>query len=378
VPEWYFLFYYQLLKYSKGAWEPVLTFVLPALFFGLLFAAPFLGRSRERSPARRPVAIAAGVLFLVFVFVLLGQSLRETAAIALTDPAVLRGKALYDKLACAGCHQIHGTGAMVGPDLSYVGDRRDRDWLIAHSKDPQGVVPGSIAPGPARRPGDERADGVHAQPEKERRPRTRALTRQPQPKEVTMHYRYGLSAILVLVAGAASAAEPQALRVTAPPEVPPPITRAAPAAVSVHLETTERKGALADGVEYEFWTFGDTVPGPFIRVRVGDDVTIHLKNSEHSALPHSIDLHAVNGPGGGAVLTQVAPGDTKSFRWKALNPGLYVYHCATPHVPTHVANGMYGLILVEPKGGLPKVDREFVLQSEFYTTAGSANKGFRP
>lgn len=146
VPEWYFLFYYQLLKYSTGAWEPVLTFVLPALFFGLLFAAPFLGRSRERSPARRPVAIAAGVLFLVFVFIMLGQSLRETAAIALTDPTVLRGRALYDKLACAGCHQIHGTGAMVGPDLSYVGDQRDRDWLIAHFQDPQGVVPGSIMP----------------------------------------------------------------------------------------------------------------------------------------------------------------------------------------------------------------------------------------
>ena len=193
-----------------------------------------------------------------------------------------------------------------------------------------------------------------------------------------MRYSYGLSAIVVLVAGVASAAEPQALRVTAPPEVPAPITRTAPAAVSVHLETTERKGALADGVEYEFWTFGDTVPGPFIRVRVGDDVTIHLKNSEHSALPHSIDLHAVNGPGGGATLTQVMPGDTKTFHWKALNPGLYVYHCATPHVPSHVANGMYGLILVEPKGGLPKVDREFyVLQSEFYTSGRFGEKGLQ-
>jgi len=148
--------------------------------------------------------------------------------------------------------------------------------------------------------------------------------------------------------------------------------------VSVHLETTERKGVLAEGVESQFWTFGDTVPGPFIRVRVGDDVTVHLKNSEHSALPHSIDLHAVNGPGGGAVLTQVMPGDTKSFRWKALNPGLYVYHCATPHVPIHVANGMYGLILVEPKGGLPKVDREFyILQSEFYTNGRFGEQGLQ-
>ena len=138
-----------------------------------------------------------------------------------------------------------------------------------------------------------------------------------------MHYRYGLSAILVLVAGAVSAAEPQALRVTAPPEVPPPITRAAPAAVSVHLETTERKGALADGVEYVFWTFGDTVPGPFIRVRVGDDVTVHLKNSEHSALPHSIDLHAVTGPGGGATAwssTATSPAEIARAASDAVQP----------------------------------------------------------
>jgi nitrite reductase (NO-forming) len=145
------------------------------------------------------------------------------------------------------------------------------------------------------------------------------------------------------------------------------------------LETIEAKGALSDGVEYTFWTFGGTVPGPFIRVRVGDQVTFHLKNNEKSIFPHSIDLHAVNGPGGGATVTQVIPGETKSFQWKALNPGLYVYHCATSHVPTHVANGMYGLILMEPEKGLPKVDREFyVVQSEFYTTGGFGEKGLQP
>jgi nitrite reductase (NO-forming) len=149
--------------------------------------------------------------------------------------------------------------------------------------------------------------------------------------------------------------------------------------VEIFLETTEEKGALADGVEYTFWTFGGTVPGPFLRIRAGDQVTFRLKNNEKSIFPHSIDLHAVNGPGGGAELTQVIPGETKSFRWKALNPGLYVYHCATPHVPTHVANGMYGLILVEPEKGLPKVDREFyVVQSEFYTTGGFGEKGLQP
>ena len=146
VPEWYFLFYYQLLKYSEGPWEPFVTFVLPLLFFGILFAIPFLGRKRERAPARRPIAIGAGALFLIFVFSLLGLAMKETAALKKTDPAVEKGRAIYAKLACAGCHRIHGQGAQVGPDLSYVGDTRDHDWLVAHFKNPQAMVPGSIMP----------------------------------------------------------------------------------------------------------------------------------------------------------------------------------------------------------------------------------------
>lgn len=146
VPEWYYLFYYQLLKYSEGPWEPVVTFVLPVLFFAILFAVPFLGRKRERAPARRPIAIGAGALFLVFVFSLLGLAMKETASLKRTDPGVERGRAIYAKLACAGCHRIHGQGAQVGPDLSFVGDVRNRDWLIAHFKDPQAVVPGSFMP----------------------------------------------------------------------------------------------------------------------------------------------------------------------------------------------------------------------------------------
>lgn len=157
VPEWYYLFYYQLLKYSEGPWEPVVTFVLPVLFFAILFAIPFLGRKRERSPARRPIAIGAGALFLVFVFTLLGLAMKETAALKKTDPAVERGRAIYAKLSCAGCHRIHGQGAQVGPDLSFVGDARDRDWLIAHFKDPQSLVPGSIMP-PTRLPEPELED----------------------------------------------------------------------------------------------------------------------------------------------------------------------------------------------------------------------------
>lgn len=127
-----------------------------------------------------------------------------------------------------------------------------------------------------------------------------------------------------------------------PPLVPTAIDRTKPAKVVVALETTEENGRLANGVEYTFWTFGGTVPGPFLRVREGDTVQIRLANAKASRQMHSIDLHAVTGPGGGAAVTQVLPGEEGVFEWKALNPRLYVYHCATPHIPVHIANGMYG------------------------------------
>ena len=159
-------------------------------------------------------------------------------------------------------------------------------------------------------------------------------------------------------------------------DVPAPITRTTPATVRIDLETTETLGVLADGETYTYWTFGGTVPGPFLRVRVGDTVEFSLKNAAASTMPHSIDLHAVNGPGGGAGATQTAPGGEKRFTFKALNPGIYVYHCATGPIPLHVINGMYGLILVEPEGGLPKVDREFyVMQGELYTVQPFGAKG---
>jgi nitrite reductase (NO-forming) len=162
-----------------------------------------------------------------------------------------------------------------------------------------------------------------------------------------------------------------------PPGVPAPVRRD-PARVVVTLETIEQQGTLADGVQYVFWTFNGTVPGPMIRIRVGDELELHLKNNAGSKQLHSIDLHAVNGPGGGATVTQTAPGKETTFRWKALNPGLYVYHCASPHIPTHIANGMYGLILVEPAGGLPKVDREYyVMQGEFYTKGARGEQGLQ-
>jgi nitrite reductase (NO-forming) len=161
-----------------------------------------------------------------------------------------------------------------------------------------------------------------------------------------------------------------------PFDVPPAITRTQAQEVAIELEATEVVGKLGEGTTFTYWTYNNAVPGPFLRVRVGDTVRLTLKNAATSKMPHSIDLHAVTGPGGGATLTQVAPGTSKTFTFKALNPGLYVYHCATPLIPQHIANGMYGLILVEPEGGLPPVDREFyVMQGDIYTSGDFGQQG---
>ena len=163
------------------------------------------------------------------------------------------------------------------------------------------------------------------------------------------------------------------------PAVPAPIRRAHATRVVVELETVEVTKRLADGVDYTFWTFGGSVPGNFIRVREGDLVELRLKNHPGSVAAHNIDLHAVTGPGGGGKSSFTAPGKETSFTFRALNPGLYVYHCAVAPMGMHVANGMYGLILVEPAEGLPEVDREFyVMQGEFYTGGGRGAKGLQP
>lgn len=168
-------------------------------------------------------------------------------------------------------------------------------------------------------------------------------------------------------------------QLTVAPQVPPPITRNYPAKVIINLDTIEKIGQLSDGVEYTFWTFGGDVPGHFIRVREGDEIEFHLNNHPTSKMPHNIDLHAVTGPGGGATSSFTAPGHSSQFSFKAINPGLYVYHCATAPVGMHIANGMYGLILVEPEDGLPKVDKEYyVMQSEFYTHGGYGEEGLQP
>lgn len=165
---------------------------------------------------------------------------------------------------------------------------------------------------------------------------------------------------------------------TAAPHVPPPIKRRYAARVIVNLEVREVVKRLADGVEYTFWTYGGSVPGSFIRIREGDVVEFHLNNHPSSKLPHNIDLHAVTGPGGGAASTFTAPGHSSQFTFQALNPGLFVYHCATAPVPMHIGSGMYGLILVEPKDGLPPVDQEYyVMQGEFYTTGKYGEEGLQ-
>jgi nitrite reductase (NO-forming) len=162
-----------------------------------------------------------------------------------------------------------------------------------------------------------------------------------------------------------------------PADLPAPLATREPETVRLDLEAVEIEGQLADGTTFAYWTFNGQVPGPFFRVRVGDTIEVHMKNLTNSSMAHSVDFHAVTGPGGGAVMSQTAPGDETMFTAKALKPGLYVYHCATPMVAQHIANGMYGLILVESEEGLPPVDREFyVMQGEVYTKEAFGSTGY--
>lgn len=163
---------------------------------------------------------------------------------------------------------------------------------------------------------------------------------------------------------------------TAPPFVPPSTANRKATRLIVDMEILELEGEMTNGVTYTYWTFGGSVPGSFIRCKLGDEIEFHLKNHPNNKLPHNIDLHAVNGPGGGAVSSFVAPGKETVFSFKTLHPGLYVYHCATAPVGMHIGNGMYGLILVEPTEGLPKVDHEFyIMQGDFYTKGSYGELG---
>ena len=173
---------------------------------------------------------------------------------------------------------------------------------------------------------------------------------------------------MVVGFGGTSALAGVTAKLTSAPNVPPAVKRGAETVV-VHLQAKEYVGDLAEGVKYAFWSFGGTVPGPMARVRVGYSIEFHLSNAKGNTQPHNIDIHAVNGPGGGAAFTTVDPGKEKIFTFKANAAGLFIYHCAAGAIVDHISNGMYGLVLVEPEGGLSKVDREFyVMQSEFFAS----------
>ncbi|MDO8572265.1 MAG: multicopper oxidase domain-containing protein [bacterium] len=215
--------------------------------------------------------------------------------------------------------------------------------------------------------------------------------------------------------------------------IPGPITRKENTKVVVNLEARQVVAEIAPGTTYEYWTYNGTVPGPFIRVKEGDTVEVrlahvHADSGSHASqdfphsfsvdnfsvavaeadaghnngtneMPmntgdghamsaedatheaeghgeHSIDLHSVMGPGGGAMLSKTKPDETTVFQFKAQRAGLFIYHCASPHIPTHIANGMYGMILVEPQEGLRPVDKEFyVMQADMYTKGLFGQKG---
>ena len=158
--------------------------------------------------------------------------------------------------------------------------------------------------------------------------------------------------------------------------VAPALDHTTPRNVTYTFETREVVAEIDSGATYKYWTFNGTVPGPLIRVVKNDTVEIRIVNPANSQKPHSIDLHAVIGPGGGANFTETSPGQTMKFKFKALREGLYVYHCATAPVDHHIANGMYGMILVEPIGGLPAVSKEYyVMQGEFYTAGDKGRAG---
>lgn len=163
-----------------------------------------------------------------------------------------------------------------------------------------------------------------------------------------------------------------------PNDLPKTVTYAEDGAVEISLTTKEVIAEMADGTTFNYWIFDNAVPGPFFRVKEGDTVRLTIHNDETSLHPHNVDFHAVTGPGGGAAATIVAPGESKTLTFKALNAGLFIYHCAFGNPGLHMTHGMYGLILVEPKEGLPPVDKEFyIVQGEFYSSGALGREGLQ-
>ncbi|HSG26355.1 MAG TPA: copper-containing nitrite reductase [Anaerolineales bacterium] len=292
------------------------------------------------------------------------------------DPA-----AIMQKVGCGACHIIPGVaGAIgnIGPNLSdmaqmaaehleasdYTGSATTaKDYIYESLTEPSAFVSAHCPSGPCQDGLMPSYSGTLSMEEIEAIVNYFADT---PAGEYAMAMDNNSEGATAISAGPADADAVDIVR--DPTDLPGPIGEREPETIRLELVTSEVSGQLADGTTYTFWTFDNKVPGPFIRVRVGDTVELTLKNLPSSMMSHSIDLHAVTGPGGGAVATQTKPGGETMFSFKAINPGLYVYHCATPMVAQHIANGMYGLILVEPEGGLPPVDREFyVMQGELYT-----------
>jgi copper-containing nitrite reductase len=179
----------------------------------------------------------------------------------------------------------------------------------------------------------------------------------PHPKEdKKVALKYNLADLPVVPAPKASA-----------PAMPPPIVRDYPVHMILDINTTTQTSNVSPSHKYTWWTFDGTVPGPVVRCRVGDVLEVRYSNMDADGIGHNIDFHAVTGPGGGAGVTYAEAGEVKTALFKMMDPGLFIYHCAAAPLPTHVANGMYGLVLVEPEEGLPPVDKEFyVIQSEVY------------
>lgn len=298
------------------------------------------------------------------------------------DPQVL---AAFQKGACGSCHAIDGIPNAVGviaPNLSdintaaeehlksdaYTGTATTTEEYIRESIADPNLFVAPTCPTGACAPNVMPATLKDALTEEETNSIVNYLSGLPE----------GAYSTSTEAAAAPQAPTTGADVVRDPTDLPAPLAVREPQTVRVDLETIEVEGQLADGTTFTYWTFNGAVPGPFIRVRVGDTIEVHLKNSGSSTMNHSVDFHAVTGPGGGAAVTQTEPGKETTFTAKAINPGLYVYHCATPMVANHIANGMYGLILVEPEEGLPPVDREFyVMQGDIYTTGAYGDHGMQ-
>lgn len=137
----------------------------------------------------------------------------------------------------------------------------------------------------------------------------------------------------------------------------------------IDLVIEEKRMTVAPGYVVGVWTFGGTVPGPTIRVKVGDTIRVHLKNPATNKLPHSIDFHASQ-VAWNDEMRSIKPGEELLYEWTADYAGVWMYHCGTAPALHHIANGMYGMVIVEPREGLPKVDHEFaIVQSEWYLGA---------